>query len=249
MLSFLHRLPQQFVKRLSQALPSSCALCGSDGEHGVCAGCREQFFTRHPVRCVRCAIALPHAFADPHAVCGDCLKSSRSFDASIVATDYAAPVDQMVLALKFGGQLALAPLFAQLLHEAWQRSAPTRDMQPSLLLPVPLGTQRLIDRGFNQAQEIARPLAQSLGIPLLPRAAMRVRDTAAQSSLSPDERRKNMRRAFTVAPGMIDRVKGKHVGIVDDVMTTGETLDELAATLKRFGAARVTNFVFARSPH
>jgi len=121
--------------------------------------------------------------------------------------------------------------------------------QPSLLTVVPLSAQRLVTRGFNQAHEIARPLARALGIPLEPQLAVRVRDTAAQSMLPPKERRKNIRKAFTVAPTAIDRIRGQHVGIVDDVMTTGETLGELAATLKRFGAARVTNFVFARSNH
>ena len=170
-----------------------------------------------------------------------------AFDATIVATDYAAPIDQLVLSLKFGGLLALAPLFAQMLSDEWLRLQNDKAALPSLLTVVPLSPQRLVERGFNQAQEIARPLAHALKIPLEPQLAVRVRDTAAQSMLPPKERRKNIRKAFTVTPNAIERIRGQHVGIVDDVMTTGETLGELAATLKRFGAARVSNFVFARS--
>jgi len=118
---------------------------------------------------------------------------------------------------------------------------------PDLLVPVPLGEARLTQRGFNQALEIARPLSPALGIPLESRACVRLRDTDAQSTLHPEQRRKNMRGAFSVAPAYVGKLDGLHVGVVDDVMTTGETLNELAATLKRFGAARVTNFVFART--
>jgi predicted amidophosphoribosyltransferase len=113
---------------------------------------------------------------------------------------------------------------------------------------VPLGPERLAGRGFNQALEIARPLARSLGIPLHARLAIRATDTPAQSSVTPDQRQSNILGAFSVAPEAIELVRGQHIGLVDDVMTSGHTLDELAATLKRFGAARVSNFVFARTP-
>ncbi len=179
-------------------------------------------------------------------LCGTCLNDPPAFDATIAATHYTAPIDQLVLALKFGGHLALAPLFARLLHDALKRTP--LDAQPTLLTIVPLGSQRLIERGFNQAQEIARPLAKLLAIPLHPQLALRQRDTLAQSSLPPDERRKNMRRAFAVNTKHLAQIKDQHIGIVDDVMTTGETLNELAATLKRAGATRITNFVFARAP-
>jgi predicted amidophosphoribosyltransferase len=117
---------------------------------------------------------------------------------------------------------------------------------PDMLCPVPLGPSRLVERGFNQALEIARPLAGALGVTLHPTLAVRQVDTRAQSGVSPHERAENIRGAFGVDdPGL---VTGRHVGIVDDVMTSGHTLEELAATFKRFGAARVTNLVFARTP-
>ncbi len=230
--------------RLPAVLPSACALCGTVCDDNLCPPCAAQFFSQRLTRCAQCANLLPHA-AGEHGVCGACLKRSPAFDATLVAVDYGAPVDQLVLALKFGGQLALAPLLARLLHTALPSSA----VLPELLVPVPLARERLSGRGFNQSLEIARHLARSMSIPVEPRLAIRVRETAAQSLLPVDERHKNVRRAFTLDGKQIDRIRGRHVGLVDDVMTTGETLGELAAVLKRFGAARVTNLVFARASH
>jgi len=166
------------------------------------------------------------------------------FDSTVVAADYAPPIDQLVLALKFGNRLELAPLFAGML-----RNAIAQTTLPEYLTAVPLGPKRLVERGFNQALEIARPLSKALAVRIDAEAVIRQRDTHAQAMLHPDERRKNIRHAFLVPAQAIDKVKGRHVGVVDDVMTTGETLNEVAATLKRFGASRVTNFVFARTAH
>ena len=235
---------QPVIQRLAAALPSACVLCAADATDVLCPACEAQYLGRQPARCRQCALPLPHAYVGQTLICGDCLAQTPSFDATIAATDYAAPTDQLVLALKFGGRLALAPFFARLLH----RQAAQQPL-PVLLTAVPLGSARLIERGFNQAHEIARPLARLLGLPAPLQLAVRVRDTAAQSSLPPEERRKNVRQAFAVVPTAIEQLRGAHIGIVDDVMTTGETLGELAATLKRFGAARVTNFVFARAAH
>lgn len=182
-------------------------------------------------------------------ICGDCVKQPPAFDATVVATDYAAPMDQLVLALKFGSRLALAPLFAEMLRDIMLHKEANQIALPALLTAVPLGSQRLAERGFNQALEIAKPLARSLGVPIDAKLLTRVRDTRAQALLHPDERHRNIRQAFVVSDHAIDRVRGQHVGVVDDVITTGETLNELAATLKRFGAVRVTNFVFARTVH
>jgi len=243
----MRHLTQRLVDCLSLALPSSCALCGERGDHGLCVGCRTQFFSQRPCRCFQCANTLPYAAEGGKTICGACLKQAPAFDRTVVTADYAAPIDQMVLSLKFGGNLALAPLLANMLREEYLRLNDDSGTLPNLLTVVPLGAERLAERGFNQALEIARPLARALGIPLEPRLAIRVRNTAAQALLQPKERRKNMRNAFTLTPAAIDRIQGQHIAIVDDVMTTGETLGELAATLKRFGAARVTNFVFARA--
>ncbi|HJV75342.1 MAG TPA: ComF family protein [Noviherbaspirillum sp.] len=246
MLSRLRHWSQQVLPRLPAVLPCACALCGTyGGAHGseaLCQGCRAQFFGGHPHRCTCCALPLTTRSA---AICGACLKKPPAFDETIVATDYSAPVDQLVLGLKFGSRLELAPLFAQMLENAAQdrRLTPL----PQQMTAVPLGAQRLAERGFNQALEIARPLSRALGIKMDARLVVRLHETRAQSLLHPDERHKNIRNAFLVTGDAIERVRGQHIGVVDDVMTTGETLNELARTLKRFGAARVTNFVFART--
>jgi len=227
---------------LRHLLPSVCALCGGNGgDRVVCLPCRARYAAPRAGRCLRCANPL-----DAGTVCGACLADPPAFDATVAAVDYAVPLDGLVLQLKFNARLALAPWFAQLLRDAVLARGDADAILPDLLCPVPLGDRRLVERGFNQALEIARPLAASLGVALHPRLAERTTETTAQSGVSPAERARNVRGAFAVADP--DLVAGRHVGLVDDVMTSGHTLAELAATCKRFGAARVTNFVVARTP-
>lgn len=235
----------EWTRRLATGLPSSCALCGIAGRDNLCEPCHARYFNRRPGRCTQCA--LP--FGDTQtatAVCGECLQNARRFDATIVAADYAAPIDHLVLALKFGGQLALAPLLGRMLGDAMRRER-VGDM-PALLIPVPLGELRLAERGFNQSLEIAKALSRVIDVPVAANLLVRMRDTEMQSMLPPDERHNNVRHAFVVPSGGRARLQGRHVAVVDDVLTTGETLNEIAATLKRHGAGRVTNLVFARTP-
>jgi ComF family protein len=220
-------------------LPSSCALCGDTCPGVLCAPCRGQY-TQRRRRCIQCA--NPLAEHEPVARCGACIKATPRYDATVAAVDYAPPFDALALQLKFGAQLALAPMCAQLLRDA-MLATPGLAL-PDVLCPVPLGPRRLAGRGFNQALEITRPLAGALGVPLQARLLARPRDTPAQSTMTPVARKLNVRRAFVVE-GDVD---GKHVGVVDDVMTSGNTLHEVARMLKRAGAVRVTNLVFARTP-
>lgn len=228
-------------------LPCNCVLCSASGASLLCPGCRQQFFSVRPPRCPICANPLPWqpgARPEPRPLpCGRCLADYPAFDATIAAADYALPVDRLVLQLKFAGQLALARLFAALLAESVQHNEATR---PALLCPVPLGLQRLSERGYNQSLEIARPLGKQLGIAVHAGLAARVRDTRAQSSTPHGARHANIAHAFAIPDRAL--VEGRHIGLVDDVMSSGQTLQELAATLKRHGAARVTNYVFARTP-
>jgi ComF family protein len=255
-ISWIHRWPRHLPHRLLHLLlPSSCALCGGGCDGVVCAPCRDHFCLPVTNRCGRCANPLPSyprrrepKFSPPDdndsSTCGTCLAYPPSYDATIAAVDYAPPLDQLVLQLKFSARLPLAPWFADMLRDA-VLARPGLPL-PDLLCPVPLGPSRLTERGFNQALEIARPLAGLLGVALHPRLAVRQLDTRAQSGVSPHERAENIRGAFAIEDP--DLVAGRHVGLVDDVMTSGSTLEELAATFKRFGAARVTNLVFARTP-
>jgi len=238
--ALLHRSGSALLRGL---LPASCALCAASGEL-LCSACAAQFFGAEAavVRCPRCANPLPDTAQGQ--LCGSCRTEPPAFDVTLVAADYAMPTDQLVLQLKFGHRLALATLFARLLRDAvLQQPGFTL---PALLCPVPLGPRRLAERGYNQALEIARPLARSLGVALHPRLASRVQETAAQSSVAPEQRRHNIAGAFAIPDAAL--VQGRHIGVVDDVMTSGRTLNELAATLKRHGAARVSNLVFARTP-
>ena len=224
-------------------LPSSCALCAGPCPGVLCAPCRSQY-SQPRRRCIQCA--NPLAGHEPVARCGACIKAVPAYDATVAAVDYAAPFDALVLQLKFGAQLALAPMCAQLVRDAMLGRAglDVPDNLPDVLCPVPLGPRRLVERGFNQALVIARPLARALGVPLAARLLARPVDTPAQSTMAPAARRANVRRAFVVE-GDVD---GKHVGVVDDVMTSGHTLHAVARALKRAGAVRVTNLVFARTP-
>lgn len=246
MADHLRQMLQRWPLALARALlPSSCALCGGHCNGVVCRPCHGDYVAPGKTRCRRCANPLGFA-GDGGMECAGCLLEPRAFDATLAALDYAAPLDQLVLQLKFGGRLALAPWFAQMIADTVR--AERRFLLPNVLCPVPLGRQRLIGRGFNQALEIARPLSRLLGIPLMPQLAIRALETPAQSGVAPDQRRRNIRNAFIVAPDALAMVRGQHIGIVDDVMTSGHTLNELAITFKRFGAARVSNLVFARTP-
>lgn len=230
---------------LPQLLPSSCVLCAQTDRNALCQPCRRYYFTTRPRRCMQCAMPIPVTAGEIR--CGDCLKRQPAFDATIVAADYAAPADQLVLALKFSARLPLAPLMADMLCDAMRHDAENGLAMPTLLTAVPLGALRLQERGFNQSLEIARTLSRRLDMALAPHLLVRLRDTQAQAALPTGERRRNMHRAFAVPPAAIDHVRGCHVGVIDDVITTGATLNEIAVTLKRSGAQRVTNIVFART--
>ncbi|MGX9699761.1 phosphoribosyltransferase family protein [Janthinobacterium lividum] len=223
-------------------LPAQCALCGIGCPEVLCPPCRAQYLGLLRHRCHQCANPLD----DVATLCGRCLRQRPAYDATVTAFDYAAPVDQLLLQLKFGARLALAPLLAELLHVAIQQHPDWE--APQLLCPVPLGPARLAERGFNQALEIARPLARLLHVHLQPRLALRVRETRAQSGVAPQERQANLAHAFAIAPEHAPLLQGCHVGIVDDVMSSGHTVNALAAACKSEGAARVSILVVARTP-
>ncbi len=241
-----HLRPAHLLRVLAhRLLPSHCALCMTPCAEQLCLPCRNAFFSRYIPRCQQCG--LPSSASH----CVTCVRHLPAFDATIVATDYLPPADQLVLALKFGHRLALAPLMASLLRDALLQQQAVHGSQialPDLLLPVPLGAQRLRERGFNQSLQIARPLAHALGIELHANWLLRERETGAQSLLHPAQRSQNVRHAFALTVQAHAGISGRHVALVDDVMTTGATLHEAAATLKRHGATRVSNLVFARTP-
>ncbi len=223
---------------LRRLLSPRCVVCDLGHGDPICSGCARDYFAGNVGRCATCAARLPVAGGEDR--CGNCLRSPPEFDFTVVLADYAPPVDRMIIALKFGGRLPLADAFGRLLARAGQRFVRDADA----ICPVPLSFERQSERGFNQAQEIARRLAAACARPLRTDILLRTRHTSAQMDLALAERRRNVRGAF-VARGDL---AGRHVAVVDDVMTTGATLGEVAAALKRAGASRVTNLVVARTP-
>ena len=223
---------------LRRLLAPRCVVCDLEAGDPLCPGCARDYFAVDVPRCASCAIRLPAARSDDR--CGACLRSPPRFDRTVALADYAPPVDRMIAALKFGGRLPLADAFGSLLA----RAARAVLQEADAICPVPLAFERQSGRGFNQSQEIARRVASDSGRPLRSDILLRTRHTSAQMDLALDERRRNVRGAF-VARGDL---AGMRVAVVDDVMTTGATLDEVAAALKAAGAARVTNLVVARTP-
>lgn len=233
--------------------PARCLACGDAGDGGIdlCPPCLTALpRLRHA--CVRCALPLPGfqpeatglstAASGPATgpVCGACLMQSSPLEQAHAAVLYAPPIDRLLPRFKFHGDLAAGRLLAQLMVEA-VAGLP----RPAALIPVPLHRGRLRQRGYDQALELARPLARSLDVPLLARVLRRVRCTAPQSRLDAGARRRNLRNAFAVVPAA---ALPDHVVLVDDVMTTGATLHAAAVALRRAGVRRVDAWVAARAP-
>jgi len=223
------------ARRLSDALlGGSCFMCRGPSAGTLCQGCAADLARVPQERCPRCALASPGS-----RVCGRCLAQAPHYDATHAALAFAFPADVLVHALKYRGELALAGFAAGLIAECIDPEEPV-----AALVPVPLSAAGLRERGYNQSLEIARHLARSLGVPLAPALCERVLDTAPQMQLPLADRRRNVRGAFRCPAA----IPAGAIAVVDDVMTSGATLDEVAATLKRAGAARVVNWILARTP-
>lgn len=222
----------------SMAYPPHCLLCGAPGQsdRDLCAGC-DHDLPRLGDICATCALPLPGATATR---CARCLQTPPPQDAAVAALDYAAPVDWLITRLKFNRQVSHGPLLAALLADRLVATGTDADM----LVPVPLHPRRRRERGFNQAAEIAAGLRRHLGVPVQPDLATRRRETGHQADLPARERATNVRGAFrAVAP-----VAGCRIAVVDDVITTGHTVAELARTLIAAGADRVEVWAPARAP-
>jgi ComF family protein len=172
-------------------------------------------------------------------ICGRCIKHKPEFDRTLAVFSYAFPLDKLVQALKFGERLMLVDGLAESLIRHVKH-------RPDFIVAMPLHRSRLRGRGFNQSQELARHIANRLNIPLLAHACQRVRDTPPQSALKWKERGKNMRNAFICSLDL----SGKHIAVVDDVMTSGTSLNEVSIALRKAGATEISAWVIARTlPH
>jgi len=202
---------------MNNLLPSACVLCGDRAQPPIDL-------------CAPCKASLPWL--------------STAADGVMALCHYVPPFDRLITALKFKERLLYARLLSELLLEQvrdqWYIQAPL----PELLIPMPLHADRLRERGFNQAVELARPLAKQLKIPLDLRSCQRIRATQAQLTLSATERQRNMDKAFTVKPDL----SARHVAIIDDVVTTGHTMAALSSELRKAGVEQIDVWCCARTP-
>lgn len=222
----------------SKLLPTTCRLCCAPGlpDMELCRHCRADLpWLTHT--CPRCAVPMPAATGA--TICPKCQNRSThpTLDSCRALFEYRNPVDDWILAMKFHQDLAVARLLGALLLETFPA-----DPDGAIVIPVPLHRKRLAERGYNQALEIARPLRKR-GFPLDLNCCYRRRYTIAQSALPATSRGANLRGAFSTN-GLLD---GRRFILIDDVFTTGATLNELARTLKRSGAERVEAWVVART--
>ena len=225
------------IHGLSARLPSQCAVCHAWPAQPVCEDCVARFAQPQP-RCRTCALPVPAGVLR----CGACLSSAPPLDACLAAVPYTFPWGQLITRYKFGARPGWSAALALLLRSApWVEPALE---QADLLLPMPLSRQRLQERGYNQALELARHLAPAKVVPEL---LLRIRHTPPQSALKRSERLHNVRAAFAVDPLRSAELRDKRVVLLDDVMTSGASLFAAAQVLRQAGAAHITGLVLART--
>jgi ComF family protein len=217
--------------------PIRCHGCGMPASEVLCERCAADLPWNEPA-CRACA--LPMGPGPAGRACATCLTDAPAQDRAWTAFTYAEPVSRSIVGLKFHGRLASAHALGALMAE---RLARRPEPLPELIVPVPLHPARLRRRGYNQALELGRELAHRLSLPLLPAAARRVRATGEQTRLEAGTRRRNVRGAFVVDPV----VCGRHIALLDDVITTGATVAELAAAAREAGAERIEVWAAARA--
>jgi len=218
-----------------QILPAQpCVLCGSMSHDGLwCNPCDAALPYLNAPHCPVCALPTPSG-----EVCGHCLTHPPLFGSTTAIFGYAFPLDKLIQGMKYGEQLALAHAFAKKMLQRIDKSN-----FPDYVIAMPLHPAKLRERGFNQSLLLATTVARELKLKLLPNACQRVRDTPPQSALPWKERKKNVRNAFSC-----DRdLAGKRVALVDDVLTTGASLNALAEAVSKKGAIEISAWVVART--
>lgn len=241
------RLTSQYLQRywrhgINSCLPAVCLLCQHQHatSSGLCADCSNTVVLSKNY-CQRCALPLASDISWP--LCGRCIRGDTQFNRCIAASLYNSSTQHLTNRAKHHGDtLCLKPLIARLLSELHLHQAASGI---DLILPVPLHPRRLRVRGFNQAMEIARPLARSLRINLTRRACRRIVDSPAQQKLSAKQRQRNLHRSFIADPTI---VSGKRLAIVDDVVTTGATANAVSHALHQAGAAQCDVWCLVRTP-
>jgi len=234
-----------FLKKLTTwFLPHICILCKNltHRPQDLCLSCL-QSLPMLKQGCLSCANVLP--LLNQHLLCGQCLQYKPPFEVTHGLFHYQPPIAKLILDLKFQHALAHAKLFGELLAEKiiheWYKEKPL----PTAIIPMPLHDSRLQERGFNQAVEIARPIAKALNLTLWVHDVVRIKATKPQATLTAAQRKQNVKNAFLVKKSL----KNQHIAVVDDVITTGNTMEEFCRLLKKQGASKISVWCCARRDH
>ena len=221
----------------------SCLLCDepAEAEMPICVACEAEmpWLGEH---CQTCALPLPEA----GLTCDGCLLEPPAYEQVAVPWRYDFPVDSLITRFKHNTTWPFGHLLADVLSQYLQHRFDEDLPRPDALLPVPLAAKRLRQRGFNQAAMLARWLSKQLDLPCEENVVHRIQDTSAQQDLDAKARKRNLRNAFALTSDA--NVKGRHLALVDDVLTTGATAQALARLLMNAGAARVDVYCLARTP-
>ncbi len=218
---------QFFLQRL---LPYTCHVCGrpADQPLDLCRAC----FADLPIlthSCVRCANILPAL--ETSLLCGQCLLQPPAYDRAFAQFVYQPPISTLICDLKFRFVLSAARLLGELLSAKIKQDWYQHESLPQAIIPIPLHFRRLKERGFNQALEISRPIAHALGLPLLTDVCARNKATLPQATLKISERRTNMRDAFVIKKN----INFQHIAVIDDIITTGQTMENFCLLLRNYG--------------
>ncbi|HCI52614.1 MAG TPA: phosphoribosyltransferase [Gallionella sp.] len=232
-MSILNTLKLNSRLQFKQLLPAQpCVLCGTMSHEGLwCAACNREMPYFDAPHCPVCGLITPTA-----SLCGRCLTKPPAFARTTTAFYYRFPIDRLIQSLKYHSQLALAPTLAKKLLDQI-------DEIPDLVIPMPLHPAKLKERGFNQASLIATPIANTLRIDMNDDACHRLRNTPSQTALPWNERESNVRDAFDCTLDLSE----KHIALVDDVMTTGASMNELARAVQKRGAKKISIWIVARA--
>lgn len=223
-----------FAKIFHALLPVRCLLCSASARRGFCAACSE-LLPWNIIACERCGTNIPEV-----GICGACLACSPHYDIAIIPFNYLSPIAPYIKMLKYHNQLKIAnALGAMIARRVWQHNA----TPPDIIVPIPLHKRRLRTRGFNQAAEIAAAIGRDLGIKVSHNILTRIKNTRPQVGLTTRQRLKNVRGAFVANP----KNQYQHIALVDDVVTSGGTVNAAARTLKKAGVQQISVWAAAKT--
>lgn len=233
------------IEKVLMRCAGQCAVCRAWSHQTICEDCLQRYARPVP-RCWTCAARLPlELIGRPQPQCGRCLTDAPPLDRTVAALDYRFPWDGLLQHFKYHQALDLRESLLERLNSAL--TAAEVD-EPDWLLPVPLSNERLHERGYNQSHELARALARRRGLRCDPDMLLRVRHNERQAGLKLADRTANVRGVFAVEPLRAAKLRGTRVALLDDVMTSGATLFELARVLLQAGVMSVQAWVVARTP-